>query len=233
MGAHSSVRWITPAEQRFLDALSQPSTILELASNLGVTRQRVHQLAERMLKKSLIKKSDRYAGNTVVARRDDSTVLLSNVQARALSALSVDTRSLTSSVGTVLELDEFESNLILLELKFLHLVNKVEHFSGRDAWMLTEKGRYHIQRLETGKKATLAPIGIKSERSINVLSLLSNQGPTRGKDISATLNLDKTSMNAFMQYLKRRGWIRKTGDAQLDPYELTDVGIQVLNGFRS
>ena len=64
--------------------------------------------------------------------------------------------------------------------------------------MLTEEGKDHTQRRQAARKAKLAPTGIKSERLINVLSLLANDGPARGKDISKALSLDRTSLNAFM-----------------------------------
>ncbi len=226
-------RPVTPAEQRLLNVLSRPATFKELALSLGVTHQRVRQLVDRLVAKKLIKISDKASVNTVVARIDDPTVLLSELQARALSALIVDQKSLTRSVGTALRTDENETTAVLSELKFNHLVTKVEHFDGRDAWMLTEEGKVHPQRRQGVKKAKLAPTGIKSERSINVLSLLANDGPTRGRDISGALNLDRTSLNAFMQYLKRKGWIRKVGDALADPYELTETGLKVLDGLNS
>ncbi len=224
-------RPVTPAEQRLLNVLSRPATFKELALSLGVTHQRVRQLVDRLVAKDLIKISDKASSNIAIARIDDPTVLLNELQARALSALIVDQKSLTRSVGTTLKTDESEATVVLSELKFNHLVTKVEHFDGRDAWMLTEEGIIHPQRRQTARTAKLAPTGIKSERSINVLSLLANDGPTRGKDISGALNLDRTSLNAFMQYLKRKGWIRKAGTALADPYELTEAGLKVLDGL--
>ena len=233
MDPTASVNSVTPAEQRLLDTLIRPMVRQELASRLGVTRQRVRQLEARLLEKDLIRVSDKGGYRHVIVKVNDETVLISGLQARILSAIRDYEKALNSSIAAALSVKDEGLQEPLSELEKIGLFTKADHFSGRIAWTLTDQGRRHPQRREVAQKATLVPSGVRSERSINVLSLLASEGPTRGRDISERLGFNKVSINAFMQYLKRKGWIRKAGSHQGDPYELTVTGLQVLDGLSS
>ena len=233
MDLTASVNSVTPAEQRLLDTLIEPMMRQEIASRLGVTRQRVSQLEARLLEKDLIRVSDNGRYRHFIVKVNDETILISSLQARILSAMRVYEKALTSSIAAALSVKDEKLQVPLSELENIGLVSKVDHFSGRITWTLTDQGRRHRQRRENAQKATLAPSGVRSARSINVLSLLANEGPTRGRDISERLGLNKVSINAFMQYLKGKGWIRKAGGHQEDPYELTATGLQLLDGLSS
>ena len=233
MDPTASVNSVTPAEQRLLDTLIKPMVRQELASRLGVTRQRVRQIEARLLEKDLIRVSDNGGYRHIIVKVNDGTILISSLQSRILSAIRDYQKVLTSSIAAALSVKDEKLREPLSELEKLGLVTKADHFSGRIAWTLTAQGRRHPQRREFAHKATLAPSGVRSERSINVLSFLAIEGPTRGRDISERLGLNKVSINAFMQYLKGKGWIRKVGGNLMDPYELTATGLQVLDGQRS
>jgi predicted transcriptional regulator len=42
------------------------------------------------------------------------------------------------------------------------------------------------------------------------------------------LKIPQTSINALMQYLKRKGLVQKTGQERAAPYSLTDKGFDAL-----
>jgi DNA-binding IclR family transcriptional regulator len=58
------------------------------------------------------------------------------------------------------------------------------------------------------------------------LSHLAEHGPARIRDLRDALAIPHDSANALMQYLKRIGLIRKTGDALTAPLELTPQGLE-------
>ena len=61
-----------------------------------------------------------------------------------------------------------------------------------------------------------------------VLSVISSFGELRIKDVRNLLQIPQLSINALMQYLKRKGLVAKTGLALADPYALTPAGYTAL-----
>ncbi len=53
-------------------------------------------------------------------------------------------------------------------------------------------------------------------------------GPTRTRDIGLTLGLRHQSLNALMQYLKRKNAVRTQSDTRFAPYQLTPDGREML-----
>jgi Mn-dependent DtxR family transcriptional regulator len=68
------------------------------------------------------------------------------------------------------------------------------------------------------------PLGPHSDRVQAVLSVISNAGALRIKDVSDRLRLPAQSTNALMQYLKRKGLVQKAGEQPGAPYGLTTMG---------
>jgi predicted transcriptional regulator len=61
-----------------------------------------------------------------------------------------------------------------------------------------------------------------------VLSVIFDSGELRIKDVTNTLSVPHQSMNALMQYLKRKRLVRKNGRELHSPYALTAQGIAAL-----
>ena len=53
-------------------------------------------------------------------------------------------------------------------------------------------------------------------------------GTLRIRDLTKKLGIERRSMNALMQYLKRKQLIRKAGTNLVAPYSLTEEGHAVL-----
>ena len=62
----------------------------------------------------------------------------------------------------------------------------------------------------------------------NVLSAIFSAGELRIIDVANKLNIPPISMNALMQYLKRRGLVNKKGLKLQTPYSLTSEGLAAL-----
>jgi hypothetical protein len=77
------------------------------------------------------------------------------------------------------------------------------------------------------KKASavkLPRLPVHSDRIQAVLSVISNAGPLRIKDVSDLVRLPPQSTNALMQYLKGKALVQKTGEHVGAPYVLTAAG---------
>jgi len=84
-----------------------------------------------------------------------------------------------------------------------------------------------ILRRQTARKAAnVKPrrLGVHSDRVEAVLSVISNAGALRIKEVSDLLRLPPQSTNSLMQYLKRKGLVQKRGEHLGAPYALTATG---------
>ena len=61
-----------------------------------------------------------------------------------------------------------------------------------------------------------------------VLAYLVREGPTRTRDVGFGLKIPLRSINALMQYLKRKGLVRESDAALNAPHEVTDHGRKTL-----
>ncbi len=84
-----------------------------------------------------------------------------------------------------------------------------------------------VSRRQKAQKAPgvkLPRLPVHSDRVQAVLSVISNAGGLRIKDVSDLLRLPSQSTNALMQYLKRKALVQRTGEHLGDPYALTAMG---------
>jgi hypothetical protein len=65
-----------------------------------------------------------------------------------------------------------------------------------------------------------------------VLSYLESHGPIRTRDVGLALGVGKATINALMQYPKRKNAARLVSDAHFAPYELTAEGREILAAMR-
>ena len=75
----------TPSEARLLALLDRPRHGSELGPLLGVTRERVRQLIASLLEHDVIRSGDPVHAVSVIARKDDPSLLLSMEQERLLN----------------------------------------------------------------------------------------------------------------------------------------------------
>jgi Mn-dependent DtxR family transcriptional regulator len=61
-----------------------------------------------------------------------------------------------------------------------------------------------------------------------VLSTISDSGALRIRDVTEVLGIPRKSMNALMQYLKRKHLVQKTCSQFEAPYSLTNEGRAAL-----
>jgi Mn-dependent DtxR family transcriptional regulator len=86
----------------------------------------------------------------------------------------------------------------------------------------------HPQRGKAARNAQAPRLPVESDRVRTVLTAIDNAGSLRIKDARDSLKIPHNSMNALMQYLKRKLLVQKTGSARDAPYCLTDKGYEVL-----
>jgi predicted ArsR family transcriptional regulator len=108
------------------------------------------------------------------------------------------------------------------------LVEAVGSSRGHALYRLAAEGRAHFQRRASARRAEPVPLKVKSDRVRSVLSYLAERGEARIKDVRDALSISQASMNALMQYLKRKGLVRKISCELSAPYELTTEGHDIL-----
>jgi hypothetical protein len=80
-----------------------------------------------------------------------------------------------------------------------------------------------------GSRHAQAPrLPVESDRVRNVLSPIQESGALRIRDVTNVLKVPRESINALMQYLKRKHLVKKTGHEFNAPYSLTDEGHAAL-----
>jgi len=215
---------VGPGGQKLLDLLDHPMRGRELAQHLQVSPQRVTQQVVRLLALGRVRVGDPDRVSLIVARREDSSVLLSSAGERILSSVPHMEETTAAFVATALGIPMSE---VAEELRFLSnngLVQETRQ-SGRGAhYALTEAGAAHPQYRSDAKKARPAPLAVRSDRVRKVLSHLAEHGPVRIRDVRDALAIAHNSANALMQYLKRKGLIQKTTGSHTAPLELTPAG---------
>ncbi len=117
---------------------------------------------------------------------------------------------------------------ILVELIAGRFVEEFEGFQGIRVYRLTEAGKNHPQRNQTAHRAAMPRLPVESDRVRKVLSIILDSGALRIRDVTDILRIPHQSINALMQYLKRKHLVKKTGPEPEAPYSLTDEGRAAL-----
>ncbi len=164
----------------------------------------------------------------IVARSDDSSVLLSRDEARVLSALPDDATTVATGLGAVIHIPVARAQDVLLRFCELGLVQIAGTRRGKALYRLSSAGGEHFQRGIRARRAKPALLVVKSDRVRDVLSVLSAHGQERIKDLRDALGIAHPSMNALMQDLERKRRVTKVGGETSAPYELTDQGREAL-----
>ena len=216
------------AAERLLAALDRPRHGDELLKLLGITRQRLHQLAVRFHADGRVRFGDPNRILHTIARMDDPSVLLSAIQERILSAMPEGFPTTASKLNAVAAWRVEPTLAVLTTLQDQGLVEPAGTTRGQSLYGLTEQGKTHFQRRKPSRTAEPAGLEVRSDRVRSVLSLIEKYGEARARDVGVALGIPRQTLNALMQYLKRKGLVIKAGPTLHSPYTLTPRGLEVL-----
>jgi DNA-binding IclR family transcriptional regulator len=209
--------------ERMLEILERPATGPELARILGVTLQRVHQLVVRLSAMGLVKVGDINRPLRAVWRTGQKAIVLDATAAKVLNAVPEGRGTTSGKIAVAIRRPTEVVDKALSQLTRRGFVER-----DGDAFRLTATGLNHWQHRTDARRAAPAPLPVKSERVHDVLTCLLEQGPTRTRDIGHALGIERASINALMQYLKRKGLVQKSPGGLNAPHELTQAGRKVL-----
>jgi predicted transcriptional regulator len=86
----------------------------------------------------------------------------------------------------------------------------------------------HPQYIPSAAHAQAPRLPVESDRVRKVLSAIFDSGELRIRDVTTTVSVPHQSINALMQYLKRKRLVKKRGPDLHSPYALTAEGIAAL-----
>jgi DNA-binding MarR family transcriptional regulator len=217
-----------PSARRLLDVLDRPMQGNELAERLGITRQRVRQLVIKLHAQGLVKFGDSERILEVVTRTKDKTILLSRDEARVLSAIPDAYATNATKIRLAVLLPEKSVQQILDRFVARHFVVAQDGFADRTIYQITAAGLKHPQRHPDARLAHAPRLPVESDRVRAVLSAIRDARSLRIRDLKNALEIPHASINALMQYLKRKALVQKTSQEQAAPYSLTEKGLDAL-----
>src|ERR1035437_549005 len=217
-----------PGARRLLDALDRPMRGDQLAERLGITLQRVRQLVVKLHAQGLVKFGDPEKILEVVSRNKDKTVLLSRDEARVLSAIPDAYATNVTKIRLAVLLPEKSVQQILDRFVARHFVAAQDGFTDKTIYQRTASGLKHPQRHHDAPLAHTPRLPVESDRVRAVLSAIPDARSLRIRDLKNKLKIPQPSINALMQYLKRKGLVQKTSQEQAAPYSLTEKGFDAL-----
>ena len=98
----------------------------------------------------------------------------------------------------------------------------------RKIYQITAAGLKHPQRHQDARLAHAPRLPVESDRVHAVLSAIRDARSLRIRDLKVGLTIPQPSINALMQYLKRKALVQKTGRELAAPYSLTNKGLDTL-----
>jgi len=217
-----------PAGRRLLKLLIRPMQCNEIAEKLGVTHQRVRQLLIKLHAQGRVVFGDVDNPFWIVMRAGDKTPLLSFDQERVLSAIPREYSTTVTKIRIAARMPENKVERILGSLTAGRLVDVSKGLQGNREYRLTASGLRHPQHSKSGRCAEPPRLPVESDRVRNVLSAILDVGTLRIRDVMKVLGIERQSINALMQYLKRKELVRKNGEGYNAPYLLTDKGHTTL-----
>lgn len=214
--------------ERLLQALERPMRCDELAARLGITKQRVYQLAIKLYADGYIRLGDEKKPLHVIARCNDPTLLLSWEQEHVLSVMPPEFATTLSKIRVAANLSHELTEAAARRLVVARLIEETAGPRGEWLYHITASGLAHPQYARSHRRAAPPRLPVESDRVLKVLSHISRAGQLRIRDISGMLGIPLTSINALFQYLKRKSLVQKQGRSLQAPYGLTDLGNQAL-----
>ena len=117
---------------------------------------------------------------------------------------------------------------ILERLVAGRFVQTFEGLKGNRVYRVTAAGLRHPQRDNFTRHAEAPRPPVESDRVRKVLSAIRDTGALRIRDVTNMLRIQRESINALMQYLKRKHLVEKTSQEFNAPYSLTNEGHAAL-----
>jgi Mn-dependent DtxR family transcriptional regulator len=223
-GPHEISREPSPNGRRLLELLERPVEGRSIAKRLGISRQRVKHVMRRLCAQGHVKFGDPEDPSWWVMRAEDETPLLTREEERVLSAIPGEYSTNILKIQRRTRLVEDRIETALDRLVNSGFVEAVGEFNGAALFRATAAGLEHPRSRPDIRDAEPPRLPVYSDRVRAVLSAIKDAGALRSKDVTALLRFPPKSTNALMQYLKRKGLTKKTGEYFDDPYALTVMG---------
>ena len=214
--------------RRLLKLLDRPMRGNEIVEKLGVSQQRVRQLVIKLHAQGRVTFGDPKSPFWIIRRADDITPLLSRDEEHILSAIPREYVTNVTKIRLAARMPENKVQKILKGLIASRFVEEFEGLQGSQVYRLTEAGKNHPQRDQSARRAAVPRLPVESDRVRKVLSTILDSGALRIRDVTDVLRIPRASINALMQYLKRKRLVKKTGPEFDAPYSLTDEGRAAL-----
>ena len=214
--------------RRLLNLLDRPMRGNEIVERLGVSHQRVRQLVIKLHAQGYVTFGDEENPFWIIRRTDDRTPLLSRDEEHVLSTIPREYVTNVVKIRLAARMPENKVQKILEGLIVSRFVEEFEGLQGNRVYRLTDAGNSHPQRDLFARRAAEPRLPVESDRVRKVLSTISNSGALRIRDVTDALRIPHQSINALMQYLKRKHLVEKTASEFEAPYSLTDEGRAAL-----
>jgi DNA-binding MarR family transcriptional regulator len=217
-----------PGARRLLTLLDRPMRGSELAEKLGITLPRVRQLVVKLHAQGHVRLGDRERILQIVSRISDKTPLLSRDEERVLSAIPDEYATNVTKIRLKALLPEKLVQQILERFVARNYVAALDGFAHKTVYRITATGLRHPQRRRYAHRAQAPRLPVESDRVHAVLSAILDTGSLRIRDVRDALKIPHASINALMQYLKRKALVQKTSPELNAPYKLTNKGLEAL-----
>jgi Mn-dependent DtxR family transcriptional regulator len=217
-----------PGARRLLELLDRPMRGNEIAEKLGVSHQRVRQIVIKLHAQGRVSFGDPENPFWIVMRAGDKTPLLSRDEERVLSAIPREYATNATKIRLAARMPENKVQQILERLIVSRFVEAFEGLQGNRVYRITAAGLKHPQRGQFARCAQAPRLPVESDRVRKVLSVILDSGALRIRDVTDVLRIPRDSINALMQYLKRKHLVKKAGQEFNAPYSLTDEGHAAL-----
>jgi DNA-binding MarR family transcriptional regulator len=217
-----------PGGRRVLELLDRPMHGSEIVTKLGMTHQGVRQLLIKLHAQGRVRFGDLENPFWMVMRADDNTSLLTRDEERVLSAIPREYATDAKRIRIAARVPETKVHQILERLLVRRFVEASDGLSGVRVYRVTNAGFQHPQCAQSAVRAEAQRPPVESDRIRKVLSAIFDSGELRIIDVTNMLSVPRQSMNALMQYLKRKRLVKKTGRELYSPYSLTTEGLAAL-----
>jgi DNA-binding IclR family transcriptional regulator len=217
-----------PGGRRLLELLDRPMRGSEVVEKLGITHQGVRQLLIKLHAQGHVSFADPENPFWIVTRAGDKTSLLSRDEERVLSAIPREYATNATKLRLATRVPENKVQKVLERLIVRGLVEAFESVQRNRVYRITPAGVKHPQHGQSARVAQAPRLPVESDRVRKVLSAILASGALRIRDVMDQLGIPRESINALMQYLKRKHLVRKTSQDFNAPYSLTDEGQAIL-----
>ena len=217
-----------PGGRRLLELLDRPMKGREIVEKLGTTRQAVRQLLIKLYAQGRVSFGDPENLFWIVMRAGDKTSLLSREEERVLSAVPREYATDVTKIRIAARVPESEAGRLLERLLVRRFVEASNGLGGTRLYRITNAGLRHPQCAHSINLAPPPRLPVESERIHKVLSAIFDFGALRIIDVTTKLGMPRQSINALMQYLKRKQLVKKSDHNLHSPYTLTSEGLAAL-----